>query len=94
MNSSWRPVPKVTAVALGGAAATLLVWLLDAARGLSVPPEAAAALTALLAFVFGYLKAPGDHLHHDDSEQGYALVELLVAAFFAVLIVYLLTRLL
>lgn len=56
--SSWTPVPKMTAAALGGSVATLLVWAVDAIGGVSVPPEAAAALAALAAFAFGYLKHP------------------------------------
>lgn len=88
----YTPVPKVVAVGLGGAVATLLVWLASALIGVDVPAEVAAALTALLAFAFGYLKAPADHHVHNDS--GHGLVELMVAAFFAVLIVLVLVRLL
>jgi len=55
--STWAPVPKITAAALGGAAASLAVWGLDSA-GVEAPPAVAAALTALLAFAAGYLKAP------------------------------------
>lgn len=91
MTSPWKPVPKVTAAALGGAVATLLVWATNAVSGISVPPEAAAALTALVAFAFGYIKAPAGT---NDTEDGYSLVEVMVAAFFAVLIVLVLVRLL
>ena len=59
MNSgSNAPVPKVVAAGLGGALATLLVWLLAAFGGPEVPAEAAAALSALLAFGAGYLRQP------------------------------------
>lgn len=60
MTTSYVPVSKVIATALGGATATLLVWVLDALASVEMPPEAAAALTALLAFGFGYLKAPAE----------------------------------
>lgn len=60
--SSYTPVPKVVAAGLGGATATLLLWLLEATSAVSVPTPVAAALTTLLAFAFGYLKAPaGTH---------------------------------
>ncbi len=57
MTTPYAPVPKVIAAGLGGALATLLVSLVSA-FGPEVPPEAAAALSALLAFAAGYLKAP------------------------------------
>lgn len=58
--SRHRPVAKVTAAGLGGAAATLAVWLLPAIGGPEVPCEVTAALTALLAFTAGYLRQPGE----------------------------------
>jgi hypothetical protein len=88
----YTPVPKIVAVGLGGAVATLLVWAASAVADVTVPAEVAAALTGLLAFAFGYLKAPADH--HSQSDAGYSLAEIMVAAFFAVLIVLVLVRLL
>lgn len=61
MSADWTPVPKVVAAGLGGAVATILLWLVEAASQLEVPTPVAAALTTLLAFVFGYLKHPADH---------------------------------
>jgi hypothetical protein len=85
--STWKPVAKVTATALGGALATLLVWLLGAAWQVDVPAEAAAALAAVLAFAAGYLKAPaeeptGDAGHSD--ALGLLLVLLAVVLILAV----------
>lgn len=47
--------PKVAAAGVGGAAATVLVWLLEF-FGVSVPAEVAAALATLLSFAAGYLR--------------------------------------
>lgn len=50
------PVPKVAAAGVAGAVTTLIVFI--ASRlGLDVPPDAAAALTTLIAFAAGYLKS-------------------------------------
>lgn len=51
-----KPHPKVAAGTTAGAASIVLVWLLGQA-GVSVPPEVASAITTLLAFAGGYLKA-------------------------------------
>jgi hypothetical protein len=83
--TGWQPVPKVTAAALGGAVATLLVWAFDASRGVSVPPEAAAALTALLAFAAGYLKAPAEQAADDTGHAD--LPGLVVITAIAVIVV-------
>lgn len=48
--------PKVKAAGAAGAAATVLVFIAKQA-GIDIPAEVAAALTTLLAFVGGYLKA-------------------------------------
>jgi hypothetical protein len=56
------PEKKVTAAALAGAIATILVWILHVA-GVDIPPEVSAALTTVLAAVAGYL-AP--HTHRPD----------------------------
>lgn len=66
MNSP-KPVPKMVAVALGGAVATLIFWLLNQFNPeLKAEEYVVAALTTILAFVFGYLKAPSEHHGHDD----------------------------
>lgn len=65
MTSTWQPVPKVVAAGLGGAVATLLVWLLAEFGGRDMPAEAGAALAAVLAFAFGYLRSPAEHDHGD-----------------------------
>lgn len=77
--SSYTPVPKMVAAGVGGALATLAVWLLNALTGVEVPAEAAAALTALLSFAAGYIKSPAEAHHHDDA--GHADAVTLVALF-------------
>ena len=52
---SAKPVPKVVAATVAGAATVVLVWV--AGRfGLDVPPEVSAAATVLLTAAAGYLK--------------------------------------
>lgn len=51
------PVAKVTAAGLGGAVATLIVWVLTAA-GLDVPGVVGTAFGTVCAFAAGYLKSP------------------------------------
>lgn len=51
-----KPRPKVAAAGIAGACTVILVWLAGLA-GVEVPSEVASALTALLAFAAGYLKA-------------------------------------
>jgi hypothetical protein len=60
MSPRYAPVPKVVAAGLGGALATLTVWLLGVFGGPEMPAEAAAALSAVLAFAAGYIRAPAD----------------------------------
>ena len=49
-----RPTPKVAAASAGAAAAVLVVWGLSLV-GVTMPPEAAAALATLLALAGGWL---------------------------------------
>lgn len=84
--SSYRPVPKVVATGVGGAAATLAVWLVSAFGGPEVPGEAAAALTALLAFAAGYLRTPAE----PEGDGGWSAVELLVVVVLVLAILVLL----
>lgn len=57
MNGSSRKInPKVTAATLGGAVATIVVWV-GAQVGVEVTPEVGAALATVLAFAAGYLKS-------------------------------------
>lgn len=60
MSADYRPVPKVVAAGLGGATATILLWLIEVSTRIDVPSVVAAAVTTLLAFLFGYLRAPAD----------------------------------
>lgn len=87
-ENSYRPVPKMVAAALGGALATLLVWLLGAFSDVDVTSEAAAALTAVLGFAAGYLKSPAE------DEQGdfgaVSVVEALLVVFIVVVVLVLL----
>jgi hypothetical protein len=51
-----RPVPKVEAAGIAGAAATVLVFI-AAQAGVDLTAEVAAAVTALLAFAAGYVRS-------------------------------------
>lgn len=53
--ANLAPTSKVTAAGTAGAAALVLVWILGS-FGVEVPPEVAAALTALIATAAGWLK--------------------------------------
>lgn len=48
------PIRKVSAAGVGGAAATVIIFILTL-LDVDVPPEAAAGLAALLAFGAGYM---------------------------------------
>lgn len=54
--TSLKPRPKVAAAGIAGALTTLVLWVL-ALYGLSVPPEVAAAIAAVLSFAAGWLKS-------------------------------------
>jgi len=56
------PTTKVLGATLGGAAATLIIYLIEAEIGLSHPlPDAVeAALTTLVVFVVGYVVPPSE----------------------------------
>jgi hypothetical protein len=83
MSTDWKPVPKIVAAGLGGAVATLLVWLLSELAGRDMPAEAGAALAAVLAFAFGYLKGPAE----EDGDRGAVdVVTLLVILLLVVVI--------
>jgi|694.fasta_scaffold136609_5 hypothetical protein len=51
-----KPVPKVAAAGIGGAVATLIVYLASVA-GVEVPGDVGAAIATVVAFAAGYLKA-------------------------------------
>ena len=101
MQTSWKPVPKMVATALGGALAVLIFWLLTLFQPeIIVPPPVVAALTTILAFLFGYLKAPSDaELHAElmrrqNGEAGDSSVDLLIKLVVAVVLIFLLFKLL
>lgn len=48
--------PKVAAAGIAGAVTVVLVWAASLA-GVAVPPEVASAVTTLIAFGAGYIKA-------------------------------------
>lgn len=50
-----RPVPKVAAAGMSGAAVTLLVGIAQQ-LGVAVPPEVAAAAVTVASFLAGYLR--------------------------------------
>lgn len=49
------PTAKVAATGVGGAVATIIIWLLGL-FGVAVSGEVAAALTTIIAFASGYMK--------------------------------------
>jgi hypothetical protein len=53
-KSRRAPIRKVNAAGLSGAAATIVLWLVDTA-GLEVPAAVAAAITTVVAAGVGYL---------------------------------------
>ena len=50
-----KPVPKVAAAGIGGAVATLIVYLASVA-GVEIPGDVGAAIATVVAFAAGYLK--------------------------------------
>jgi hypothetical protein len=60
MRTTYKPVPKVVAAGLGGAVATLLLWVVETASEVTAPAPVAAAVATLAAFACGYLRAPAD----------------------------------
>jgi len=55
--SSRTPSRKVTATALGGALATVLVWFIASFTTVEVTPPVVAAFATLLSFLAGYVTA-------------------------------------
>jgi len=51
-----NPTPKIAAAGIGGAVATLAVWI-SAQFGVDMPPEVGAAVATVLSFAAGYLKS-------------------------------------
>lgn len=58
-SSSRRPVRKVTGASAGGAAATILVFLLSKLLHVEVDPATVGAFVTLGSFLGGYLTPPG-----------------------------------
>ncbi|MDP9456959.1 MAG: hypothetical protein M3Q49_11630 [Actinomycetota bacterium] len=54
-TGSSAPTPKIAAAGIGGAIATILVWVVGL-LGLEVPAEVAAAFATVISFAAGYLK--------------------------------------
>lgn len=48
------PTRKVTAGALGGAAAAIFAWLLSETTGIGMPPGIEAAVATIVSFVLAY----------------------------------------
>jgi hypothetical protein len=55
MNGSLKPVPKVKAAGVGGAAAFLLIYVASL-LGVDLPNEVAQAIVLVAAFAGGYIK--------------------------------------
>jgi len=66
---SVRPIRKVTAGAVGGAAITVAIWLIKAVWKIEVPAEVAGAMTVLMTFLVSYqIPAGEDDLVHAGAE--------------------------
>ena len=68
---SGKPIRKVTAGALGGAATTIVLFVLKSAWDINVPPDVASALTVMLTFAVSYQTSAADDdlVHLDASVQ-------------------------
>ena len=55
------PTRKVSAAALGGALATVVVWALQAFGGVEVPPGVEGAVAVIIATLAGYVIREEDH---------------------------------
>ncbi len=55
---SLKPARKVTVGALSGAAATIIVWLIEMIGKTTVPAAVAIAITTVVTFVISYLIPP------------------------------------
>lgn len=53
MNSDLKPTTKMTAVGVGGAASTIIIWFLNMGD-IDVEPAVAAAITTVVVFILGY----------------------------------------
>lgn len=58
-NGSLKPVRKVAAGAVGGAVATILIWVLQESLGRSIPGDVAAAITTVVVFLVSYITPAG-----------------------------------
>ncbi len=56
------PQPKVVAAGLGGALATIVVWLIGVLFRVDVPPAVAAAIATVFSFAAGYITPPNSSL--------------------------------
>lgn len=65
-KTAW-PTQKITAVALGGAASTLIVWSISTFSGRVVTPEVASAITTIATFAAGYITPPKDEETIEDA---------------------------
>ena len=57
-SRSAAPVRKVVAGTIGGAVASLVLWLLSQYANFNPPPEVAGAITTIIAFLVGYIVPP------------------------------------
>jgi hypothetical protein len=57
---SVKPIRKVTAGALGGAAVTLVLFAIKSMLKTEIPPDVASALTVLLTFGISYMTPAAD----------------------------------
>ncbi|HAX74926.1 MAG TPA: hypothetical protein DCY88_03600 [Cyanobacteria bacterium UBA11372] len=67
-RTAW-PTQKITAVALGGAASTLIVWSIANFSGKAVTPEVASAITTIATFAAGYITPPKEGENIEDTSH-------------------------
>lgn len=62
-----EPTPKVQAAGIGGATASIILWLIGAFTDVQVPAEVGAALATLIAFISAYMTRDSKRAVYDND---------------------------